>query len=347
MEHLQKAQQIFSDKLLRIPDYQRGYAWEKTQWADLIEDLELLQEGQEHYTGTLVLRAIAEDITDEELKKLKFYEIVDGQQRMTTIVILLHSISKALKDIPDQVKRSEAIRKNYVVFLDRYGQEQARLKLNKECHDYFMKKIVSLSSDVQGPIIKSHERLEEAIKHFDKYLTDKKKELNDQFVEWLISLYSKITNDMTFTVYEVPDTSEVGVIFEVMNNRGKPLSEMEKVKNYLLYLASKLPKEARQELSDHINNSWGEIFRTLMESGASFKENEDQLLRFNWLMGYNPDAREWEGYASIKTTYALKKYPTADDKLILRKEIKEYVDSIIKKSFRVERKSRKSRYLKI
>jgi len=326
MEQLQTAQQIFSDKLLRVPDYQRGYAWEKTQWNDLIEDLELLQNNQEHYTGTLVLRFVDDNITDEDAKKLKVYEIVDGQQRMTTIVILMHSISKALSSFQNRAKLSDGIRKNFVIFRDIYGQDKARLTLNRECHDYFMKKIVSLISDVQGPLIKSHERLEEALKYFDNYLDTKRHEFESHFDEWLIALHLKITNSMKFTVYEVPDTSEVGVIFEVMNNRGKPLSEMEKVKNYLLYLASKLPNEACEELGAYINNNWGEIFRKLMDSDASSKENEDQLLRFSWLMGYNPNAKEWEGYTSIKSTFALKKYPTQENKLKLRKEIKEYVD---------------------
>lgn len=49
---------------------------------------------------------------------------------------------------------------------------------------------------------------------------------------------------MKFTVYPVPDASDVGVIIEVMNNRGKPLSEMAMVQNYLLYLTSKIPLAA-------------------------------------------------------------------------------------------------------
>ena len=55
MEHLQNIQDVFSDKILKVPDYQRGYAWDKKHWVDLIEDLEMLQPDQEHYTGTLVL----------------------------------------------------------------------------------------------------------------------------------------------------------------------------------------------------------------------------------------------------------------------------------------------------
>lgn len=325
MEHLQTAQQIFSDKLLRVPDYQRGYAWEEPQWNDLIEDLELLQENQEHYTGTLILRFIEDTVTDEEAKRLKIYEIVDGQQRMTTMVILLNSVSKALSSFKDKAKLAEGIRKNFVLFKDMFGQEKARLTLNKECHDYFMSNIVSLSPDIKGPTIKSHERLEGALKHFDRYVDAKRRAFESGFDEWLIGLHRKITDSMKFTVYEVPDSSEVGVIFEGMNNRGKPLSEMEKVKNHLLYLASKVPKDAKADLGDHINNNWGDIFRLMLESDASNKDNEDQLLRFSWIMAFDPNPKGWKGYASIKSTFSLKKYPLLEDKNLLIRHIKDYV----------------------
>lgn len=55
MDHLQSVQYIFSDRLFRIPDYQRGYAWEEQQWRDLLEDLELLPDESDHFTGTLVV----------------------------------------------------------------------------------------------------------------------------------------------------------------------------------------------------------------------------------------------------------------------------------------------------
>jgi hypothetical protein len=49
MEYLQSVQKIFQDQLFSVPDYQRGYAWEKQQWQDLLDDLEILNIDQEHY----------------------------------------------------------------------------------------------------------------------------------------------------------------------------------------------------------------------------------------------------------------------------------------------------------
>jgi len=78
MEHLQTIQKVFADKLLRVPDYQRGYAWDKRQLQDLIEDLEVLKKNKEHYTGTLVLHL-------DETRK----QIIDQEGNMLQYMMLL------------------------------------------------------------------------------------------------------------------------------------------------------------------------------------------------------------------------------------------------------------------
>ncbi len=54
MNNVQTVAEIFAGKLLQIPDYQRGYAWDEQNWDDFLEDLDLLEPGKDHYTGTLV-----------------------------------------------------------------------------------------------------------------------------------------------------------------------------------------------------------------------------------------------------------------------------------------------------
>lgn len=98
MNELQSLSQIFQNKLFRIPDYQRGYAWQDSQLRDFWEDLINLQADRNHYTGLLSMKVLSKD----EAKKLdtddkwlldsgfRPYHIVDGQQRLTTFVILLN-----------------------------------------------------------------------------------------------------------------------------------------------------------------------------------------------------------------------------------------------------------------
>ena len=47
--------EIFSNRIFKIPDYQRGYAWREQHWDDLWQDLELLPKGRNHFTGILIL----------------------------------------------------------------------------------------------------------------------------------------------------------------------------------------------------------------------------------------------------------------------------------------------------
>lgn len=62
MADLMSLDDIFTKKLFRIPDYQRGYSWEREQLEDFWDDLARLEEGKVHYTGLLTLKPL----TDEE-----------------------------------------------------------------------------------------------------------------------------------------------------------------------------------------------------------------------------------------------------------------------------------------
>lgn len=77
---------IFKDRIFRIPDFQRGYSWNKSQLEDLWEDLQNLDETRKHYTGMLSVERIDANDTKWEKdlwlinqgKKLLFY-VIDGQ----------------------------------------------------------------------------------------------------------------------------------------------------------------------------------------------------------------------------------------------------------------------------
>jgi uncharacterized protein with ParB-like and HNH nuclease domain len=87
-----KLSEVFSESTYRIPNYQRGYSWDTDQLEDLWEDLNSLSPDRTHYTGvlTLVERKPQENSIDYWLEKqCKNYYVVDGQQRLTTLVILI------------------------------------------------------------------------------------------------------------------------------------------------------------------------------------------------------------------------------------------------------------------
>ena len=100
---------LFTKKVFRIPDYQRGYAWQTEQLRQFWDDLVYLADGRSHYTGLITLREIPSSTFDEKTKvhflitahAHRVYHVVDGQQRLTTVIVLLQVLVELLRALPD------------------------------------------------------------------------------------------------------------------------------------------------------------------------------------------------------------------------------------------------------
>ena len=90
--------EVLHDRLFRVPPYQRGYSWTEKERRDLFEDLQTLRElrRDEHFMATLVFRDTGKHETIGGTDRLRIYDVVDGQQRLTSLVILLKAIEKNL-----------------------------------------------------------------------------------------------------------------------------------------------------------------------------------------------------------------------------------------------------------
>jgi hypothetical protein len=318
---------VFKECLFRVPDYQRGYAWERRQRDELLEDLELLPAGKAHYTGNLVLHAVRgrKRVTDKRGNSYVLLDIVDGQQRLTTIILLLDAIRAHLLT-EGQDDLAEGLTEGYISIIDPNGEPKPKLILNRDCHQFFLERVVIRNPPVAGPTIRSHQNIADACQEFREYLEAKKQELGDQFLQWLMCLREKTCQQLLFTAYLVDDAAEVGVIFEVMNNRGLQITELEKVKNYLLYLSSKLEVPAEHDLATLVNHTWTHIFESLMSSGLNDAESENRLLRMHWLMAYDYSPKNWKKSKSVKDTFHLRKYVDRNDELL--RDLREYVLSL-------------------
>ncbi len=317
--------QLFEGKLYRIPDYQRGYAWEKPQLDDLLEDLDLLPAGQaRHYTGTVVLhRRDDEPVRDKRGSSYEIFDIVDGQQRLTTIVILLDAIRRELADL-GQDDLAQGIMDRFVAVIDRNDQPLPKLRLNSDCQAFFFDSILSDGPAFGEAPIRSHRNLINAKEHFLSFLRAKGESLGSDYSLWLEELRHKICDQLIISRHEIQEDADAGVIFEVMNNRGKPITEFEKAKNYLLYLSSKLELEAKTDLPLQVNRTWTYVFERLMASYLGASENEDQLLRIHWVVTQDP--WEWVGSKSIKDRFHLKTYVSRHTDLL--KGLLDYVQTL-------------------
>lgn len=321
MNNTLTVEKLFEGRLFRIPNYQRGYAWGTKQWDDFWEDIDLLDSGH-HYTGTVVLDLVDKPPTgasptpsvwDDDGRSYLVFDVVDGQQRLTTLVLFLDAIAREMETFPALAAKARGIRHSYVRTTSDAGEALVKLRLNADTHLYWASSILTDSPGPAAPANASQQRLLEARRYFSQRLTEQHRTQDDGYAEWLERLRTKVTSQLVFVPYEVSTSAEVGVIFEVMNDRGKDLTELEKAKNYLLYLSEKLRPN---ELDDVVTATWSDIFKRLMAAGLSSSTNEDQLLRAHWLMGYNPDRRSWKGTGSMKKELGLRAYVGRREELI-------------------------------
>lgn len=156
MENLYTIEQVFSEKLFRVPDYQRGYAWGTQQCQEFIEDLELLEPGKKHFLGTLILHGRGSTkIIDRSGNSYTEYNVVDGQQRLTTIVIFLQVISQRMALTEDAHDLAAGLQQKYIVCLDRNKRPLPKLSLNEDSRAFFNQAILGQGAQIQGPTILS------------------------------------------------------------------------------------------------------------------------------------------------------------------------------------------------
>lgn len=314
---------VVNERLLEVPDYQRPYAWRWKQLEDLWEDLDLLGPKGGHYAGTLVLRDMtladgtAKSSVGDDGATLRHTEIVDGQQRLTTCLLLLDRVRRRLevldgKGVEDAGNVARRIRDTYGMISVDHALVP-RLKLGADLNSYWVDVCLGSELFVGPALIAGQERLREAANFFDEKIS----ELGDQdpateFTR-LKELQRRVTAALGFLVYEVQSSAEVGVIFETLNERGRSLSDLEKAKNYLLYLARNIKDGRSEQLADLINEAWAAIFRNL---AGDAPDADDQLLRAHWLATQNPDQREWKRIASIKKRFDRSKYISGETRIV-------------------------------
>lgn len=263
--------QLFNDKIFRIADYQRGYSWGDKQLTELWDDLEEIEKENDkfrnHYTGTIYLELESSPLENEKwITGAKFYNVVDGQQRLTTLTILLFELLR-LANKGYGGEQTEDLTKVYVKKTNLTGNSTVyKFSYNNrdKNHPFLLKRIFEDKNIIlpNGSVNLYAKNLLYAKEFFRTKL-----EKFDSIT--LENLYLKITTALLFDVRFIEKGLDVQAVFETMNNRGKPLSTLEKLKNRLIYLTEKLPKTEshdRHNLRVKINTAWGEIYSSLAQN---------------------------------------------------------------------------------
>ena len=169
-------------------------------------------------------------------------EVVDGQQRLTTCLVLIDRIRRRLlqlhrEGVPAAGVMAAKARATYGM-LKVNGADVPRLRLGAGLNQFWVDTVLGDHVYVGAAKGSGQVRLEDAAVFFDGRLAGLIDGVPpDEAFGRLKDLYSRVTSGLKFLVYEVGSSAEVGVIFETLNERGRPLTDLEKAKNYFLYLA--------------------------------------------------------------------------------------------------------------
>jgi len=309
--NLETLSELFNDKVFRIPDYQRGYAWGKNQINDFWSDLNNLDNDRIHYTGMITVE-----------KKGDYYHVIDGQQRLTTIMILIKVILDNFDDedwIEDKEK-SDYVKK---FLFKRIGKEGKNTKIifgyekDNPSDCYFKTKILELE-DTECHNVASQTLYTKNLKFAKDLLIEKIKEIKKDDLE---KLFKKVIKQLKFNFYEIDDELDEFVTFETMNNRGKPLTTLELLKNRLIYLTTLLKENDEEEIASlrkHINNSWKTIYEYLGKNPNKII-SDDKFLKDHWIMYFTYD----RGIANVEKDFLLNQHFTQ------QKILNKYDDNVI------------------
>jgi uncharacterized protein with ParB-like and HNH nuclease domain len=310
---------LFQNRLFRIPDYQRGYAWKREQLADFWDDLMNLQEDRYHYTGLLSLKPLSrKDVKswdgDEWLLDSGFkpFHVVDGQQRLTTFSILMFELVSFVQQLQDNVKKSD---EDIFIGFESLRDIKAKYILRKRPpQNLITTYLFGYETDNPSADYLKYKVFEEPFGGtiFETYYTKNLKFAKGFFAEnidalyqsegtsGIESLYRKLTLHLMFNLHEIEDDYDVFVAFETMNNRGKRLTNLELLKNRLIYLTTlfdegQLDKRDKEQLRHDINEAWKEVYYQLGRN-QSAPLSDDEFLRHHWIMYFTYSRKKGDDY---------------------------------------------------
>lgn len=251
---------IESGVVYAIPRYQREYTWGRVQWDALLDDL--LDNELHYFLGSIICINQSQDaLAVQEL------ELVDGQQRMTTISILLAAIYDVFSKQPNLVmdQQMELYNLRHKLILKKMPNQPRLIPQvqNNNQQDYFsVLGQIGVLQDIETVANAGNRRVFKAFRHFlsriNLYL-----EHSDDPITKLQGLLEKV-NTATLVKIEVASTSDAYTLFESLNNRGVPLTAIDLIKNKLLAVL-----EAQDKGSiDKQYNRWKRVIDALGDDYA-------------------------------------------------------------------------------
>ncbi|MBM0631314.1 DUF262 domain-containing protein [Helicobacter pylori] len=272
---------VIEKGVFEIPSYQRGYAWQKDQLKDFWNDLEHVSKlgDKFHYMHSLTLRRLENEFEDSA------FEIIDGQQRLATSLILLGLLAKITQN---KDPKYSLINLELVLSYKYYGLNEAFRAIMEEEKDLKAFK----TSFYAKNLIDAYEFFQEKI--------------SDTPVGTLEKMFDALIKKMLFSVVELNDNRiDPFSSFETINNRGKDLSTLELLKNRLHFVAHKIcDEEDLENLQQEINDTYTRIYHDL----RSFEDDHLDSFLKHFVAYYYGEKRDFKERLLNTAFDAHKKY---------------------------------------
>lgn len=307
-------EEIFQKEGYNIPNYKRDYAWKDKNfwdlWEDLKEAIEYNKKGQGHFIGTMVVAK------NEDNKKL--YDIIDGQQRTTTIFMLLHVLANKQNEKDKQETRKYLYQKGELK-LEVAPQNQSFFKTLLEAAEKRNISHCEKDADTEGK-----QNLFEVLKTIlDKVSKLNKEEANERLEALL---------EMVLMRLEEPDPGRAIRTFQSVNDRGVPLLLLDKLKSLLIYYSNTFC-DGKRGLDQFINDHFGEIFKIFAKikksdhissvGGSNFDEGD--------IFRYHAGSQKFDGIEFLGQTSTEDAYEKLKDELkeIKKSKLKSFIQSYV------------------
>lgn len=296
----------------RIPPYQREYSWYKAHWEDLFEDL--IEADGAHFLGTIITL----DQTTDTLEG-SILHVVDGQQRLTTLTLLLAAVYSVLKenldDLDDDTRTDVT---NLGRQLVRKVDQQPRVTPQKQGHNLadFRKVLEEAGLPVEGewkPYFPSR-RIAKCFRYFRSAILKLAETEGITEPDAALRVHEAALRAVIVKI-EVANHADAFVLFESLNNRGMPLSPVDLIKNHLLAESEKKQIMDVDEAFKH----WNDMLTSLGDSYST----QERFLRhyYNAFKSELPDVSN----ASVATkSNLIRVYET-----LLERDLKRVVDALV------------------
>lgn len=274
-EMLPLGRYLSTSNQIKIPEYQRSYAWTDDEvlqlWDDLIDSMENTR--SEYFIGPIVVKREAQ----------KPIELIDGQQRLSTTLVIISILRKILRENGDNV-RADILSADYFGKRDIATLEMAeKFLMNEENGDVFRKFVIH---EVDRTAIRA-EQLKYLKKNSNYLLLQAMLILWDKIeswqngtfnVEYLLTVFNYLNDKVKILVLSVEDEADAYTIFETLNDRGRSLDTLDLLKNHLFSFAKTHLGEVR--------SNWGSVRENLLEI-----DPKNRFLYHFWLSNYGRASR--------------------------------------------------------